>query len=118
MKKERGVKMSVGKRLKELRIKRNYTQQYVADILGIGRSNLGHIEHDRVALDSKHAKILAELYNTSYDYIYTGEGEEYTDPDLKMIARYGKKMTPEQRKKTRRMIEMLFDEFADDKNKE
>lgn len=111
--------MSVGKRLKALRTKKGYTQQYVADVLGIGRSNLGHIENDRVSLESKHAKILADLYNTTYDYIYTGEGEEFVDPDLKMIARYGREMTPEQRKKTRKMIETLFDEFGTkNKNKD
>ncbi|WP_018934470.1 helix-turn-helix domain-containing protein [Gracilibacillus lacisalsi] len=108
--------MTVGKRLKELRLKKGYTQQYVADVLGIGRSNLGHIENDRVSLESKHAQTLAELYDTSYDYIYTGEGEEHIDPDIRTLRRAAKDMTPEQRKKAIKILEATFEDLFDDED--
>jgi transcriptional regulator with XRE-family HTH domain len=108
--------MSVGKRVKKLRIKRGYTQQYVADLLDIGRSNLGHIENDRVKLESDYAQILANLYNTSIEFIYTGEGEEDIDPDIRTLHRAAKDMTPEQRRKAIKILEATFEDLFDEEN--
>jgi transcriptional regulator with XRE-family HTH domain len=106
--------MSVGDRLKKLRSKKGYTQQYVADVLNIGRSNLGHIENDRVKLEADYAKILANLYSTSIEYIYTGDGEEDVDPDIRTLHRAAKDMTPEQRRKAIKILEATFEDLFDD----
>jgi transcriptional regulator with XRE-family HTH domain len=108
--------MSVGKRLKELRLKKAYTQQYVADLLNIGRSNLGHIENDRVKLEADYAQILANLYKTSIEYIYTGDGEIDVDPDIRTLHRAAKDMTPEQRKKAIKILEATFEDLFDDED--
>ncbi|MCY8913167.1 helix-turn-helix domain-containing protein [Bacillus atrophaeus] len=108
--------MSVGSRLKKLRKQKGYTQQFVADALGIGRSNLGHIENDRVQLEPDYAKILAKLYHTTIEFIYTGEGEEYVDPTIRTLNRAARDMTPEQRKKAIRILEATFEDLFDDEN--
>lgn len=108
--------MSVGKRLKNLRIQKGFTQQYVADALGIGRSNFGHIENDRVRLEADYAQILADLYDTSIEFIYTGEGEKIIDPDIRILHRAAKDMTPEQRKKAIRILEATFEDLFDDED--
>lgn len=108
--------MSVGTRLKKLRLNKGYTQQYVADELGIGRSNLGHIENDRVKLEPEYAQILSDLYNTSIEFIYTGDGEESIDPDIRTLNRAAKEMTPEQRKKAIKILEATFEDLFDDKD--
>jgi len=108
--------MSTGKRLRDLRKKKGYTQDFVAGVLGIGRSNLGHIEHDRVSLESKHAEKLADLYDTTMEYIYTGEGEELVDPDIRTLNRAAKDMSPEQRKRAIRILEATFEDLFDDED--
>ncbi|WP_420798673.1 helix-turn-helix domain-containing protein [Paenibacillus alvei] len=40
--------MSLGQRIRELRMKKGKTQYDMAQYLGMGRSNFGHIENDRV----------------------------------------------------------------------
>jgi transcriptional regulator with XRE-family HTH domain len=108
--------MSVGKRLKELRTKKRYTQEFVAEYLGMGRSNLGHIENDRVELEAKHADKLAELYHTTIQYIYKGEGQEHVDPDIRTLNRAAKQMTPEQRKKAIKILGATFEDLFDDED--
>ncbi len=103
--------MSIGQRVKELRLKHNLTQIQLAEFLGIGRSNLGHIENDRVELETKYATKLAEKFNTSIGYILTGEGEEEIDPDIRTLQRAAQKMSPEERKKAIRILEASFDDL-------
>lgn len=61
--------MSLGRRIRELRIKKKITQQYIADKLGMGRSNFGHIENDRVKPSSEDLQIIADILETSTDYL-------------------------------------------------
>lgn len=61
--------MSLGRRIRELRIKKKLTQQYIADKLGMGRSNFGHIENDRVKPSSEDLQIIADILETSTDYL-------------------------------------------------
>jgi len=51
-------------------------QEDVANFLGMGRSNVGHIENDRVIPTSSDLKKIAELLNTTTDYLLGKE--EYT----------------------------------------
>lgn len=61
--------MSLGRRIRELREKRGFTQKYMADRLGMGRSNFGHIENDRVNPSSDDLEKIADILNTSTDYL-------------------------------------------------
>ena len=45
--------MSLGKRIKERRLEKGLTQEDVAKKLGMGRSNLGHIERGRTKPSAK-----------------------------------------------------------------
>lgn len=58
-------------RLKELRIKNNYTMQEVAKKMNLkSRGTYSDIEHGKNILTSTNALNLANLYNVSLDYIY------------------------------------------------
>ena len=61
--------MDVGKKLKELRERFGYTQQYVADYLQIDRSNYSKYELDKLQLNLDMLKNLCILYSISADYI-------------------------------------------------
>ena len=61
--------MSLGRRIRDLRLKKGYTQQYMADKLKMGRSNFGHIENDRVTPTAEDLQIIADILETSTDYL-------------------------------------------------
>lgn len=61
--------MSLGRRIRDLRLKKGFTQQYMADKLKMGRSNFGHIENDRVTPTAEDLQIIADILETSTDYL-------------------------------------------------
>ncbi|WIF95057.1 helix-turn-helix domain-containing protein [Caminicella sporogenes] len=61
--------MTLGKRLKELRLENEKTAEEVAKILNIGRSTLSNYENDIRKPDYDTLKKFASLYNVSLDYL-------------------------------------------------
>lgn len=109
--------MSLGKRIREVRLKRGYTQEYLAKKLGMGRSNFGHIENDRVTPSSEVVQKIADILNVSTDYLYGYVDEDI--PEIRVIQRAAKKMTPEDRQRMMKIIKAAFeDAFNDDDDDE
>lgn len=61
--------MSVAKRITDLRIDHDLTQEAVAGILNTARNYYGEYERGKRALPIEHLKTLCEYYNVSADYI-------------------------------------------------
>ncbi|WP_341279362.1 helix-turn-helix domain-containing protein [Paenibacillus sp. FSL H8-0537] len=61
--------MAMGARIKQLRTQRGLTQQEIAEQLGMGRSNFGHIENDRVVPTSEDLQKIADILHTTADYL-------------------------------------------------
>ncbi len=57
----------LGKRLKELRIVNNYSQDYVAEVIGKTRQTYSHYETGRRKPSTETLYILSGLYNISMD---------------------------------------------------
>lgn len=73
--------MTLGTRIKQLRIERGLTQQDIATRLGMGRSNFGHIENDRVTPTSEDLQKLTDILQTTADYLLGRESYEESIPD-------------------------------------
>ena len=73
--------MIMGKRLKKLREDNNYTQEQVANFLGIDQSYLSKIEQGQRNMNSVAFDKLCLLYNCSPDYLL-GKSDEYEPPKL------------------------------------
>ncbi|TFE30805.1 helix-turn-helix domain-containing protein [Cohnella luojiensis] len=116
--------MSLGSRIKELRLKRNFTQQDMADRLTMGRSNFGHIENDRVTPTSEDLQTLADILKTSTDYLLgrTDDPEQINSrngiedtPEIRAIQRAARNMSSNDQKKMLNMIKAAFEEaFSED----
>lgn len=78
--------MSLGSRIQSLRKKHGFTQDEMAQLLGIQRSAFGHIENDRVEVGAAHLSKLATKLKTTPNYLlsYT-DGTPY-DPWISEIA--------------------------------
>ncbi|MBN2980156.1 helix-turn-helix domain-containing protein [Cohnella algarum] len=85
---------SLGSRIKKLRKERGLTQDDIGRHLGMGRSNVGHIENGRTIPTSETLDKIANILGTTTDYLLgrsnDPHGKPYyslTDKDDKDIAR-------------------------------
>lgn len=68
--------MSLGERLKKLRLMRNKTQQDVADALGISRARYANYEQDRSSPDMGLLQKIANYFGVTLDYLISGDTPE------------------------------------------
>lgn len=94
-----GIGMSLGYRLKKEREKRNWSQKFVAEKIGITNTVLSNYERDYRDPDTETLKKLADLYGVSTDYllgltdnpqpkksvIVAGQEIELTQEELKLF---------------------------------
>ena len=59
----------LSQRLKELRKLHNYTQDYVASMLGVVRQTYSHYELGRRSISIQNLVKIAQIYNVSTDYL-------------------------------------------------
>lgn len=75
--------MSLGARMKELRVRRGLTQEQMAEKLGITRANYNKYERDKVVPPSTMLSVIADLLGTTADYLLGREDEVMRFDDLK-----------------------------------
>lgn len=80
--------MTIGKRISELRKKKGFTQEYIAEQLGVSRQAVSKWEQDQSTPDTKNLIALADLLNSSVEYIATGkttEGQNHQHRTVKAL---------------------------------
>lgn len=89
---------TLGKRIREARIKKQYTQQQLAELAGIGQMYLGEIERGTKMPSLKSFSKIIETLDISADYVLRDElssGEHYIYDE---ITQKLKGLSPKQRK--------------------
>jgi transcriptional regulator with XRE-family HTH domain len=105
--------MSMGERLRELRLQRNISQEEVARHIGITRSAYSHYEiNNRQPVYETLIK-LAAYFDVSLDYMIGGSASKHKSEssdtqDTKEIMHLLKHMNQEQRKKSIRLMSDLI----------
>lgn len=61
--------MSVGTRLREIRIDHDHTQKQLAEIIGCSSKQISRYETDEQEMTASKLKAFCDLYNISADYI-------------------------------------------------
>lgn len=64
------VNMNIGKKLKELRIQQNLTQEMLSGLLGISRVNYTRYENDKVRPDYETLIKISDFYDVSLDDLF------------------------------------------------
>lgn len=77
-----GEDLSSGEVLKGLRIKSNLSQDELADLTGIQRSNLSALENDRTSMTSYYAEIFATVFKVHPSDILYPNGHVKKSADL------------------------------------
>jgi len=67
------MKMSIGQRIGKLRKDMGYSQEFIAEKLGVSRQAVSKWETDASAPDTYNLIALAELLHTSVEYLATGK---------------------------------------------
>lgn len=68
--------MTIGMRISTLRRERGYSQEYLAERLGVSRQAVSKWEQDQSSPDTNNLIALAELLGVSVEYLATGKREE------------------------------------------
>lgn len=71
--------MTIGKRISELRKAKGYTQEYVAEQLGVSRQAVSKWEKDLTSPDTKNLIGLSQLLGVSIEYIAVGIAQRYVE---------------------------------------
>jgi putative transcriptional regulator len=73
MESELVISAAITNRVKELRIARGWTQQQLAEAVGVSRQSINSIERDRYVPSLELALTFARVFGLSTDYIFTLE---------------------------------------------
>jgi transcriptional regulator with XRE-family HTH domain len=66
------ILVRLGRRLRELRSKRGWTQAYLAEVSGLGRSHISELENGRREAGLKALEMLATSFNLSVSELLKG----------------------------------------------
>lgn len=76
--------MSIGKRIRQARTQKGYTQEYLAEMLDVSRQAVSKWEKDLSSPDTRNLIALADLLGISVEYLTTGNssgtGDQTTEP--------------------------------------
>lgn len=90
----RNEQMSLGQRIKKLRITRGISQTHLARVAGVNQSLIARLESDRV-IGSSHVASIAKILHVDAAWLETGHGqadlnkgsEGYFQPDLDQLTK-------------------------------
>lgn len=89
--------MTTGEKLQKLRKEKNYTQEELADILGVSRQSISKWESDVAFPETDKLITLSKLFQCSIDYLLNEEnnGKEFIDEKTdNKTEKYNKKKLP------------------------
>ena len=78
----KGVKMSIGERITELRNEKDISQGTLAQILGVSRQAISKWENDQSSPDTLHLIKLADILDTEVEYLATGRKPVYEEAPI------------------------------------
>lgn len=101
--------------LKNLREQNKIYQKDFAEAISVSKSTVAMWETGKRTPDTETLKKIAQFFDVSLDYLLDNPSnddnkEEINNPDIRMIARAGKKMTNEQAEQIRKYAEYMFPE--------
>lgn len=97
----------IGKKLKELRIAKGLTQEYIANMADVNTSHISNIENNRVKISLSTLVQICNALNTTVDYVLSSE---YISADTSLereILTALKPLSVETKEKALKIIQIL-----------
>lgn len=99
---------AIGERLREAREYRGYSQEEIANYLGISRSAVSLSENGDRKVNSIELRKLARLYGvTTDDLIAADDQPPEDDEEVEMVARAARELSEEDRREVLRFVQFL-----------
>ena len=100
------MEMTLGKRIKECRLKKGMTQEALAEILFTKKSTISEYENDKIDLKFSVLKEIAKVLDTSISYL-SGEQDEDIDDVMQMTIALQQIKSKELRKAAIAQVKIL-----------
>lgn len=71
------LRQGLGRRLRKLRKKADFTQQKVADSVGVELTSYQRWEYGKSLPTEEHLEDLIDFFDTSYEYLVTGQDKDH-----------------------------------------
>ena len=97
----------IGKKIKEVRLSKGITQDYIASVADVNTSHISNIENNRVKVSLSTLVQICKALDITVDYILA---DEYTDPDTALehsILLELRKCTPDTKERILKIIKIL-----------
>lgn len=107
MKTKNEAHVKTGKIIKELRKQHSYTQEQLAEMLGVSVNHFSAIERGVSGTSMDMLRKLMDLFGVSAEYLLFGESEN--NNKLDEIIQKIKRLPPEQLKYVDNFLKILFD---------
>lgn len=107
----------VAERIKECRKMRGYSQEELANLLGMKRTNIANYEAGRIIPPGNIVVMMSEILSVSTDYLLglSDSLEEINDEDFKVLQRAKTKMSDKDWDRAMKILKLSFVEaFEDD----
>ena len=111
--KESVDRSQLGARLKEEREYRGFSQEEIANHLGVSRSAISLMESGSRKVDALELRRLASLYQTSMETLTGTDQEEPEQESVRMVARAAADLSPTDREEVLRFAEFLRSRKSD-----
>lgn len=98
----------IGRKIKELRLKKGITQEKLAKVLGVTTSMVGMYETGARKPSYEVLNKIARYFNVTTDYLLGLE--EQQDAEIRAIARAFKALSTEKRELLRKLVESMAEE--------
>lgn len=100
--------MNIGLKIKQLRIKNNYTQNNLANMLGVSYQAISRWENNITTPDISILPLLSNLFNVTIDYLLDNNIEDNNDEINQIIKQYNELYNEEKYKE----CEILLEEYT------
>lgn len=97
----------IGQRLRQIRVNSEYTQEYIADKVGINTSHISNIENNRVKISLTTLVNICNTLHTTVDYVLASEYSSETHAIDNEILKELKNCDNEKKEKILKIIKIL-----------
>lgn len=110
----------VAERIKECRKIRGYSQEELANLLGMKRTNIANYEAGRIIPPGNVVVAMSDILDISTDYILglSNSLEEISDDDFKVLQRAKTRMSEDDWERAMKILKLSFVEAFDDEDDE
>ncbi|MBR3811604.1 MAG: helix-turn-helix domain-containing protein [Agathobacter sp.] len=100
--------MTLGEKIAKQRKELNYTQEQLADILGVSRQSISKWESDIAYPETEKLIELGKIFDCSMDYLLKEDVMEKDGVQNSILSEISKKaITPENKEKTKKILKIV-----------